>query len=270
MGNFRWFIAGLGALVLAGLNSNSVSAQAPAPAPPPTLWQFLGIPQGVNKIQDATLNSSGNNPGLERTPPLTSIADPANLKSSDPAIQAAAKIKQQQDQAPQKIKAIKYLATVGCGCYQKMGVRDALVDALDDCAEEVRYEAALALAKVAGDHCANCGETCCNAKVMNKLKELAEGTDERCCPKETSQRVREAACRALNACRQKLPARNVTPIEGPRRSKHRRAGTLNRAGTIESHADPGETDPHSQSPDRNEASDADRTHSRQPRTGDAH
>ncbi len=136
------------------------------------------------------------------------------------SIQAAAKIKQQEDLAPQKIKAIKYLATVGCGCYQKMGVREALVDSLDDCTEEVRYEAAKALAKVAGTCSDRCGNTCCNAKVMNKLKELADGTDERCCRKESSERVRQAARDALNACKNKLPATNVTPtpdiIEKPR------------------------------------------------------
>ena len=136
------------------------------------------------------------------------------------SIQAAAKIKQQEDLAPQKIKAIKYLATVGCGCYQKMGVREALLDSLDDCTEEVRYEAAKALAQVAGTCCDKCGNTCCNAKVMNKLKELADGTDDRCCRKESSERVRQAARQALNACKNKLPATNVTPspviIEKPK------------------------------------------------------
>ena len=162
--------------------------------------------------QDATRITSGNHPDSERTNPLTRIADPANLDPKMPkSIQTAAKIKQQEDLAPQKIKAIKYLATVGCGCYQKMGVREALLESLDDCTEDVRYEAAKALAKVAGNCCDKCGDTCCNAKVMNKLKEMADGTDDRCCQKEPSARVRQAAREALNACKNKLPATNVTP-----------------------------------------------------------
>jgi hypothetical protein len=210
MRNFKWFAAGLGALILVGIHSRAALAFEPGPSP--TLWNYLGIPQANNKIQDALRNRFGNNPDSERTPSLKSIADPANLKSPDPTIQAAAKIKAQQDLAPQKIKAIKYLATVGCGCYQKdFGVREALVASLGDCTEEVRYEAALALAKVAGNCCDKCGNTCCNAEVMNKLKELADGTDDRCCQKETSQRVRDAARAALNACKNKLPATNVTP-----------------------------------------------------------
>jgi hypothetical protein len=113
--------------------------------------------------------------------------------------------------APQKIKAIKYLGTIGCGCYQKEGVREALLDSLDDCTEEVRYEAALALCRAAGTNCDKCGTTCCDAKVMNKLKALADGTDEQCCNKESSERVRDAARQALGACKNKLPATNVTP-----------------------------------------------------------
>src|SRR5271157_497979 len=166
MKRFHLVMAGLGAIVLAGLHPDSASAQAAPAAPTPTLWNYLGIPQGANKIQDAFRNRLGNSPDSERTNPLTRIADPANLDPKMPqSIQTAAKIKQQEDLAPQKIKAIKYLATVGCGCYQKMGVREALLESLDDCTEDVRYEAAKALAKVAGDCCDKCGNTCCNAKV---------------------------------------------------------------------------------------------------------
>ena len=141
---FSRLMGGLEAIVLLGLYSAAAWAQAPAaPASSPTLWSYLGIPQGVNKLEDATWNRSGNRPDAERTNPLTRIADPANLSDNMPkSIQTAAKIKQQEDLAPQKIKAIKYLATVGCGCYQKMGVREALLESLDDCTEEVRYEAA--------------------------------------------------------------------------------------------------------------------------------
>jgi hypothetical protein len=66
------------------------------------------------------------------------LADPANLNSDNPAIKAAAEIKTEEDLAPQKIKAIRYLSTIACGCYPQ--VRPALLAALDDCTEEVRYE----------------------------------------------------------------------------------------------------------------------------------
>lgn len=184
------------------------------PVPPVTgntLWHWLGIPQGCNKIKDAHLNKSGDCPAKERKPPLKRIADPANLQSPNPAIQAAAKIKAEEDLAPQKVKAIKYLGTVGCGCYP--GVRDALLAALDDCTEEVRYQAAIALCHVAGNPCKNCDKSgCCNAEVMNKLNEIAYGQDAKGCYKETSSRVRAAATNALNACKRKNPTSSMQPV----------------------------------------------------------
>src|SRR5215212_9547182 len=53
---------------------------ARAADPPTTLWNFLGIPQGIRKIQGATINRRGNFPGLERKPPLRAIADPIKLE----------------------------------------------------------------------------------------------------------------------------------------------------------------------------------------------
>ena len=83
-------------------------------------------------------------PGLEAKPPLLAITDPANMtEDSPPAVKAAAEIKAQEDQAAQKIKALRYLATIGCGgCYPD--VEDAFLAALDDCTEEVKeaFEAA--------------------------------------------------------------------------------------------------------------------------------
>ena len=199
-------------LLAAALDARAQTPVPAAPAAPNTLWSFLGIPQGFNKIKDATANKSGNNPSNERKPPLKRIADPANLESQNPAIKAAAKVKAEEDLAPQKIKAIKYLATIGCGCYP--GVKEALVAALDDCTEEVRYQAAIALCEAAGDHCSKCGKTCCNAAVMSKLEEMAHGQDEKGCFKESSPRVRAAAENALNACREKIPPGSV-PLEEP-------------------------------------------------------
>jgi hypothetical protein len=184
-----------------------------APASPTTLWQFLGIPQACDKLQGANLNKLGNCPDKEVKPPLKAIADPSNLQSSNPAIKAAAQIKQEEDLAPQKIKAIKYLATIACGCHP--GVREALLAALDDCTEAVRYEAALAFCKSAGNHCAVCNKTsCCGPAVAKKLRDMADGMDDNGCLKEPSPRVRAAAAAALNACNLVTPLPNepLVPI----------------------------------------------------------
>jgi len=41
------------------------------------------------------------------------------LKSKNELIKRAAEIKQLEDMKPQKIKAAQYLASIGCGCYNK-------------------------------------------------------------------------------------------------------------------------------------------------------
>jgi hypothetical protein len=172
----------------------------PAPAPPLTLWRFLGIPQGFQRIGDARLNRNGNFPGLERKPPLKPIAHPDNLLSNNPAIKKAAEIKMQEDLAKQKIKAIKYLAELGCDkCYG--GVKEAMLAALDDCTEQVRYEAAKALGEAAVQHCDVCSrQCCCDEELTKKLAQVVYELDDKGCPIEPSERVREAAREALKAC----------------------------------------------------------------------
>ena len=178
--------------------------QAPAPPPPPpTLWSFLGIPQGLRYLRDNTLNRTGNRPGLERKPPLKPIGDPSNLKSEDPAIKKAAEIKQAEDQKKQKIKAVKFLAQIGCGCYNRDGsITDALVKAMDDCTEEVRLATVQAITEAAmGEICVNCKrKSCCSEELTNKLYEIAYERDETGCYLEPSERVRNAAAEALRAC----------------------------------------------------------------------
>jgi hypothetical protein len=91
------------------------------------------------------------------------------------------------------------------------------LEALDDCTEDVRLAAAEAMLEVAGNPCAQCGGTCCNAETMNKLQEHASGKDANGCFKETSADVRQAAQAALDACRRKLPpgVAEVAPIPNP-------------------------------------------------------
>lgn len=168
-----------------------------------TLWSFLGIPQAADRINGGLMNRTGKRPGLEKKPPLKRIADPSNLKSDVPAIKKAAEIKQAEDLKPQKIKAVKYLAKIGCGCYDADGsVTEALKAAMTDCTEEVRLAAVQAIAEAASSQCCpNCGATCCcNEKISEQLFQLSQGVDDAGCPKEPSARVREAAMQALRVC----------------------------------------------------------------------
>ena len=194
--------------------STAATAQAQVPAAPTsTIWRFMGIPQGMQKIRDATINRRGNHPRLERKDPLKRIADPANLESKNPAIKAAAEIKQAEDMKAQKIKAIKFLATMGCGCYDKEGkITDALIAAMDDCTPDVRLAAIEAIETAAdGNCCTKCGSTsCCSEKVTKRLSEIAYERDDTGCPLEPSAEIREAAAKALCTC---CPNRATGPIE---------------------------------------------------------
>ncbi len=206
----------LTALLLAALSlpfSGTVTAQAPPPTPtPPTLWSFLGIPQAYYKMRGATANRRGNHPGLEAKPPLKGIADPKNLASPFEPIKVAAEVKQAEDAAPQKIKGIKYLAKIGCGCYNKDGnkVTKAMLAGLNDCTEDVRQATVEAIADAAeGEMCANCGQrSCCSEELTLELAKLAYERDEHGCYKEPSADVRKAAQKALEIC-----CPNQIPVE---------------------------------------------------------
>lgn len=180
-------------------------AQAPVavPAATPTLWSFLGIPQGVKKVQGALTNRRGNLPKTEPKNALKALNDPANLLAEDKAIKKAAKVKVAEDLKPQKIKAIKYLTSIGCGCYDKDSeVTDALIASAEDCTEDVRLATMQGIQSAAANKCcSNCGQVCCcNEKMLKKLAEVAYEKDETGCHKEPSKRVREAAAAALKTC----------------------------------------------------------------------
>lgn len=198
-------------------NTTVVAVAPPAEAccPHQTAPEFLGITQCVTATQIRCARGlaclgflfPGLGSALEPTPPLLPITDPANLNSPDPAIKAAAEIKSEEDSAPQKIAALRYLATIGCaGCYE--GVEEAFIKSMEDCTEEVRYEAVLAVRATACscDHCDKCSGggcrygSCCSAKIQKKLQDLAYGTDDDGCPKESSERVRRQARLALEQC----------------------------------------------------------------------
>jgi len=209
-----------------GANGQTVVVQPPSPnqcCPHPTIWQFLGL-KGLCDAIKGLLGRLRSRlgmlfPGLEAKPPLLEITDPANLASDNPAIKTAAGVKGEEDAAEQKIKALRYLATIGCGgCYPD--VQDAMLAALDDCTEEVRYEAVKALRETTGKPCAKCKTiACCSEKVRKRLQEVATAKDDKGCYKESSSRVRRLARLAMAGCGgpplPETPETQDMPLEGP-------------------------------------------------------
>ncbi|MCR9296446.1 MAG: hypothetical protein NXI32_27355 [bacterium] len=180
--------------------------------PVPTVWQKLGIPQAGARLRDGLVNRRGNRPGLERKPPVRAIADPANLEPTQPEmIKAAAEIKMDQDLKKQKIKAIKFLAEVNCGCYNKEGkVEEAFLAALEDCDPDVREAAIEALNETVGScaKCNQCAITCCTKDIKKKLEDIATGMEDGCY-KEPNPEIRAAAKALFCRC----PAIPEDPIE---------------------------------------------------------
>lgn len=207
-----WFVVGDSGLA----QTTSASLAALTPAPTPTLWRFLGIPQGVHAVRDTVVNRCGNLPGLERKPPLLRIADPRLAEIDNAAIKKAQQIKAEEDLAPQKIKAIKYLATLGCEkCYG--GVEEAMLESLKDCTEAVRYETVKALATIPSAKCPACDNDCCSEKITEQLAKMAYERDPDApdCWLEPSARVRQAAMETLRVCcrGQQLPLDADAPAE---------------------------------------------------------
>ena len=207
-----------GAVLVLALATAAPAQVGGPPTGPATIWRFLGIPQGIRKVQGATRNRRGNTPNLEPKPPLKALADPANLESPDPSIKKAAEIKQAEDLKKQKIKAVKYLASIGCGCYDiDGGVTDALVASMEDCTEDVRYETVKAITEAARNGCcAKCGNgCCCNKKILEQLAKMAYERDDHGCYLEPSERVREAAIEGIEVCCPTNTSPVIVPAETP-------------------------------------------------------
>lgn len=204
----------------ANVGTTTIVAIAPTRGGGMTLPQFLGVDkvgaglgglvQRLGSRLVGALDLQGRFPNLQPKPPLLELTDPANLgEDQPPAIQAAAAVKQEEDQAPQKIMAIRYLATLGCGgCYEK--VEDALYEAMSDCTEEVRFEAVKALQCRPDCGCRYCSSpSCCTPKIRKRLEQLTT------CEKEPSARIRRMARLALACCNTKPLEAEDTPREGP-------------------------------------------------------
>ncbi|AMV33461.1 hypothetical protein VN12_15145 [Pirellula sp. SH-Sr6A] len=197
-----------------------VAIQPSSPACDTTLPKFLGLDAaaqgiggGLQRLGSRLLSSldlTGRFPGLQPQPPVLPLTAPENMgPEAPPAVQAAAEIKKEEDSAQQKIMAIRYLATLGCGgCYEK--VEEALLEGLGDCTESVRYEAVRALQCKPECGCRYCSSpSCCSASVRKKLEELTR------CEKEPSARIRRHARLALACCSTKPLEQEDAPKEGP-------------------------------------------------------
>ena len=189
-----------------------------APTPPKTLWGFLGLSKEQKefckrKICASPLGQLLNNstaplqalsgglipPFCPMTPTIAELADPG-------AVGAAAKIKLDEAGVKARKAAVRYLGTVDCHYWPE--AEDGLIGALrGDRSECVRYEAALAL----GNGC------CCTKKTIEALTIVVSCSNRDNAPKENSERVVEAARRALDHCLEcyKAPPVPATP-EGPK------------------------------------------------------
>ncbi len=176
---------------------------APQPFPPngPTVWSRLGIdplqreyyrrkaartPLGQlrAKLREPLTKLTGGliPPFAPKTPSVAELKDPG-------PVGAAAKAKLDRAGAEERIKAVKYLATLDCHYWPE--AEEALIGALRaDRNECVRYEAAVALLN-------GC---CCTCKVTVALSIAVSCSDADGNPSERSARVRAVAAHALDRC----------------------------------------------------------------------
>jgi hypothetical protein len=214
----------------ASAGNSTIVAIAPPAAPQQNLLDFLGITAIGKCLGQCAACLGGMLPNLipgfnsglgqlANMPPVLPLNDPANLKSSNPAVAAAAAAMRDEDAAPQKIAALEYLATRGCSSCVP-GAEEAMLSGLEDCTESVRFAAATAIYEAAGKPCRVCKSgNCCSPKIREKLWELGYKLNETTgCPVEPSPRVRRESRLALLACGPDCnlpPAPSPTPTEGP-------------------------------------------------------
>jgi hypothetical protein len=214
----------------AAAGETTIVAIAPPSAPSHNLVQFLGVDQacaavhtlsdGIHQILAYLFPQLAQAVALHPQPgPIPGIPAPEDVPAdAPPAVQAAAQLAADEQQAEQTILAIRKLAQYGCirGYPQ---IEEAFLAALDDPFEKVRFATAEALYETAGHPCKICkSSACCTPKLREKLWRMAFEMDEFGCPYEPSPRVRRMARLALKRCGAELPVPlppGEDPIEGP-------------------------------------------------------
>jgi hypothetical protein len=133
-----------------------------------TIWSFMGVPNpfGINA---------------------------ADQQSANPAIQAAAKAKAAKHEICKKKKAIAYLAGLGC-TPEHPEVGPALIAAMSDPDEPVRYEAVKAVLQTAG--------ACQSAKQKREAKKAQSHCD-RC--HDLKKKIEKAFCDCIDRLCGKVP-----------------------------------------------------------------
>lgn len=196
------------ALSAAGVSSPSAAAQ------PTTFWSLVAqIPAACKACKAKCCASCCGQMINEMTKPLSLMTGgciqccpdgPAAQNPNTPgAVGAAAELAKCLEEAPQRIQAVRFMATADCGRFPE--VQKALIQALrGDCSECVRYEAALAF---------NLG-CCCSKPVMFALEQTVTGGTKDGFPREISPRVKQAAMVALQRCQANyVPDEPVRPEE---------------------------------------------------------
>jgi len=145
-----------------------------------TIWSFLGVP-----------NPFGMNAAAQQ--------------SSNPAIQAAAKAKAAKHEICKKKKALQYLAGLGC-TPEHPEVGPALIAAMSDPDEPVRYEAVKAVLQTAGE---------CQSSEQKREAKKAQSHSDRC--HDLKKKIDKAFCDCIDRLCGKAP---------PKEHKHKHKNTL--------------------------------------------
>lgn len=151
-----------------------------------TIWSFMGVPNpfGINA---------------------------ADQQSANPAIQAAAKAKAAKHEICKKKKAIQYLAGLGC-TPEHPEVGPALIAAMSDPDEPVRYEAVKAVLQTAGE---------CQSAEQKREAKKAQSHSDRC--HDLKKKIDKAFCDCIDRLCGKAP-----PKEHKRKHKNTFARLLGR------------------------------------------
>jgi hypothetical protein len=163
----RACVAGL-AIALGQVISGSPATHAQTTGTPTTIWSFMGVP-----------NPFGANAAAQQSP--------------NPAIQAAAKAKAAKHEICKKKAAIQYLAGLGC-TPEHPEVMPALLAAMGDPDEQVRYEAVKAVLQTA---------EVCQSPEQKKATRKAKGMSETC--KDWKKACEKQVCDALDRLCGKAP-----------------------------------------------------------------
>ena len=163
----RACVAGL-AIALVQTAFSAAPAQAQTTGTPTTVWSLLGVP-----------NPFGTNAAAQQ--------------SANPAIQAAAKAKAAKHEICKKKAALKYLAGLGC-TPEHPEVMPALMAAMDDPDEQVRYEAVKAVLQTA---------EVCQSREQKKETRKTKGMSESCA--DAKKAIEKQFCDALDRLCGKAP-----------------------------------------------------------------